>query len=127
MSEVKRDSKGRIMKGSANNQKYNKEEVLAIFEELAQACIDGKYLSIQECQMNSGMRPRSFYVYAEKYPELEDLKRQMNDGIIANVNRMGLEGKFNPTAAIWRMKNLGESDRSEVDVKVQEQPLFKLK
>ena len=124
---AKRDEKGRLLKGSSLNQKYDKEEVFAIFERLAKACIEGEYLSLQECQMNSGMRPRSFYVYAEKYPELEDLKRQMNDGIIANVNRMGLEGKFNPTAAIWRMKNLGEKDRQEVDMNVKEQPLFKLK
>ena len=124
---VKRNEKGHLLKGSTLHQKYNKEEVLEVFEKLAQACINGEYLSIQECQMNSGMRPRTFYEYAEKYPELEDLKRQMNDGIIANVNRMGLEGKFNPTAAIWRMKNLGEKDRQEVDMNIKEQPLFKLK
>lgn len=124
---VKRDEKGRVTKGSNLHQKYNKEEVIKVFEELAKKCIAGEYFSIQECQMNSGMRPRTFYDYAEKYPELEDLKRQMNDGIIANVNRECLTGKMNPTAGIWRMKNLGEKDRQEVDMKVHEQPLFKLK
>lgn len=127
MSEVIRDEKGRLAKGSQLNQKHNKADLIVLFEELAQKCIDGEYLSIQECQMNSGLVPSTFYNVAEKYPELEDSKRQMNDAIIANVNRMALGNKFNATASIWRMKNLGEKDKTEVDMTVKDQPLFKLK
>lgn len=123
---VERDDKGRVLKGSKLNQKYTKAEVIEIFEGLADLCIAGEYLSIQECQMHSGMRPRTFYEYAEKYPELEDIKQQMNDAIIANINKGALKGNFNPASAIWRMKNLGERDRQELDVAVKEQPLFDL-
>jgi len=127
MSEVVRDDKGRLAKGSMLNQKHNKADLIVLFEELAQKCIDGEYLSMQECQMNSGLVPSTFYDVAEKYSELEDYKRQMNDAIIANVNRMALGNKFNATASIWRMKNLGEKDKTEVDMTVKDQPLFKLK
>lgn len=123
---VDRDEKGRVKSGSKLNQKYTKSEVIGVFEKLADQCIAGEYFSIQECQMYSGMRPRTFYEYAEKYPELEDIKQQMNDAIIANINRGALKGDFNPASAIWRMKNLGERDKSEVDVSVKEQPLFDL-
>lgn len=125
MSE-KRDEKGRLQKGSKLNKKYELDELITIFEGLAQECIDGNYLCIQECQMHSGMPPSTFYDVAKKHPELEDAKRQMNDAIIVNVNRMGLESKFNPTMAIWRMKNLGEKDKSEVDITHKEQKLFEL-
>ena len=123
---VERDDKGRVKAGSKLNQRHSKEKFIAIFEELAQKCINGEYLSIQECQMHSGIARRTFYEYADKYPELEDLKLQMNDAIIANTNRNALTGKYNPASAIWRMKMLGERDRQELHVQVKEQPLFDL-
>lgn len=127
MSEAIRDDRGRLIKGSKLNLKHKKEDLIILFNELAQKCIEGEYLSIQECQMNSGLVPSTFYDVAERHPELEDSKRQMNDAIIANVNRMALGNKFNATASIWRMKNLGEKDKTEVDMTVKDQPLFKLK
>ena len=123
--EVERDEKGRILRGKLA-EKYTKEEAVELFWEIAEKCIEGEFLSIQECQMASKLPPSTFYKLAEMYPEVEDAKRQMNDAIIATVNRKGLENKFNPTAAIWRMKNLGETDKKEVDMTVKEQPLFKL-
>ena len=127
MSNVKRDEKGRVLAGSKLNQKHSKAEILKIFEQLVVDCVEGEYLCVQECQVRSGLPRRTFYAYAEKYPELEDLKMTMNDAIIANINRQGLMNKMNPAMAIWRMKNLGERDKSEVDVQVKEQPLFDFK
>jgi hypothetical protein len=126
MSKVQRDEKGLLKKGSKLHQKYELKDLIVVFEELAQKCIEGEYLSMQECQMHSGLPHRTFYDVVTKYPELEDSKKQMNDAIIANVNRMALNNKFNPTASIWRMKNLGEKDRSEVEVTQKETQLFNL-
>lgn len=123
---IERDEKGRVVAGSTLHQKYTKEEAISLFERLVTECIEGEYLSIQEAQMKSGIRRRTFYDIAKKYPELDELKQEMNDAIIANVNRLGLMGKFNPAIAIWRMKQLGERDSKDLSVEVKEQPLFNL-
>ncbi len=123
---IERDDKGRVLAGSKLHKIYDLEELVEIFEDLAQKCIDGEYLSIQECQMNSGIPVSTFYNVADKYPELEDSKRQMNDAIIANINRMALGNKYNATASIWRMKNLGEKDKQEIDITNKEQAIFDL-
>jgi hypothetical protein len=123
---IKRDDKGRVESGSKLHQVHDLDSLITIFDRLADACIAGEYLSIQECQMHSGLKPSNFYDVAAKYPELEDSKRQMNDAIIANINRLGLTGKYNPTVCIWRFKNLGEKDKSEVEISTKEQPLFNL-
>jgi len=43
--------------------------------------------------------------------------------VIAIVNRKALEGDFNATAGIWRMKQLGERDKTEVHNTNQEVPI----
>lgn len=123
-----RDDKGRYKKGiESPNKKHTLESALPVFENLLDKCIKGEYLSIQACQINSGFGHSVFYDLIDQYPELEDIKKQMNDAIIMNVNEQALKFKFAPAVAIWRMKNLGEKDKQEVDMNVKEQPLFNLK
>lgn len=127
MSElVKRNEKGQLAKGSQLNKKYSEKDLVKVFWEVAEKCIEGEFLSIQECQMASGIPPSTFYDVSKKYDSLEDPKRQMNDAIIATVNRMGLTNKFNATMCVWRLKNLGERDKTEVAHTHAEQPIFKL-
>ncbi len=101
--------------GNKYNEIYTLEKELPIFKEIVEDAKKGKYLSIQEAVMHS-IYPRSvFYYLCEKFKDLDDLKKELNDIIIAIINRGGLEGEYNSTSSIWRMKQLGETDKTEVN------------
>tara|TARA_R110002051_G_C8769409_1_gene503328 strand:+ start:8010 stop:8405 length:396 start_codon:yes stop_codon:yes gene_type:complete len=101
--------------GNKYNEIYTLEKELPIFKQIVEDAKKGEYLSIQEAVMHS-IYPRSvFYYLCEKFKDLDDLKKELNDTIIAVINKGGLKGDFNPTASIWRMKQLGESDKTEVN------------
>ena len=100
--------------GNKYNEKYTLEGELPIFEDMLEKAKEGKYLSIQEAVMYSPYGRSSFYHLCDRFKELDSVKEDINDTIIANVNRKALEGEYNPTASIWRMKQLGERDKTEV-------------
>lgn len=100
--------------GNKYNEKYTLEKELPIFKGILEEAKKGKYLSIQEAVMHSPYGRRDFYYICERFKDLHSIKEDINDTIIANVNRKALEGDYNPTASIWRMKQLGERDKTEV-------------
>lgn len=100
--------------GNKLAEKYTLEEVLPVFEEVIEDAKRGKYLSIQEAVMHCPYSRQGFYYLCDKFDVLDNLKKELNDIIIAIVNRKGLEGEYNPTSSIWRMKQLGERDKQEV-------------
>jgi hypothetical protein len=73
-------------------------------------------LSVQQAYIDYGIPCVTYYYLLEKFPELEPFKKGINDTIISRVNKGALEGDYNPTAGIWRMKQLGEKDEKHQDI-----------
>lgn len=100
-------------------EKWTKEEALEVFEQLYElAATSDDILSIADVNLYAKKHfnlPRSsFYYLVKKFNVLDDIKKDINDAIISKINRKGLNGDFNPTMSIWRMKQLGESDPDKV-------------
>ena len=51
----------------------------------------------------------------EKFPEFGKYKKDIQDIIVARVNRGALKGDYSGTPAIFRMKQLGEEDKTNID------------
>ena len=101
--------------GNKYNEIYTLEKELPIFKEIIEGAKEGKYLSVQEAVMHSPYERCIFYYLCDRFEDLNNIKKELNDVIIAIVNRKGLEGEFNATSSIWRMKQLGERDKAELD------------
>lgn len=101
--------------GNKYNEIYTLEKELPVFKEIIEEAKKGKYLSIQEAVMLSPYERGIFYYLCDRFKDLDNIKKELNDIIIAIVNRKGLEGEFNATSSIWRMKQLGETDKQEVN------------
>ena len=100
--------------GNKYNEIYTLEKELPIFKDIIDKAKKGEYLSIQEAVMYSPYERCIFYYLCERFEDLNNIKKELNDIIIAIVNRKGLEGEYNATSAIWRMKQLGERDKTEI-------------
>lgn len=103
-------------KGNDYNLKYTLEKELPIFEDLLKKTEEGEFLCIQEIIMKSPYPKKSFYYLCEKFQDLHNLKEEMNDAIIVEINRGSLNNKYNSTASIWRQKQLGERDQQHQDI-----------
>ena len=101
-------------KGNKYTQKYNEDEAIEVFLSMLEYSKTDECLCIQDAVLNAEMPISTFYNLIEKHKVLEDIKRDIDAAIISKVNRGGLKGDFNPTSAIWRMKQLGEKDKTEV-------------
>lgn len=101
--------------GNDYNEIYTLDKELPIFKEIIEDAKRGKYLSIQEAVMMSPYPRSVFYYLCDKFEDLDILKKELNDIIIAIINRRGLEGEYNATSSIWRMKQLGERDKHEIE------------
>lgn len=100
--------------GNKYNEIYTLEKEKPIFEDLVNRAKNGEFLSIQEAVMHSPYERGIFYYLCDRFKDLDNIKRELNDIIIAIINRKALESEYNPTASIWRMKQLGEVDSREV-------------
>ena len=75
--------------------------------------INTKWLSYQSITLNSSVLSYDQIVYLiNKYKELQHYKNKLSDIIIERINNGALHGEFQQTASIWRMKQLGETDKT---------------
>ena len=102
-------------KGNKHNEKYTLESELPIFEELLERAEAGEFLCIQEAVMLSPYSRQAFYYLCERFVDLDNIKKELNDIIICIINRKALNNEANSTASIWRMKQLGEKDQQYQD------------
>jgi len=58
----------------------------------------------------------TFHYLIEKFPVLEIYKKDITDIVVSRINKNALKNEFNATASIWRMKQLGEKDKTETDI-----------
>lgn len=74
------------------------------------SCEDDDILSFQDACFSINWRPSKIAYWTSKLHVFELFKKDIQDAIISRINKQALTGNFNPTASIWRMKQLGEKD-----------------
>ena len=109
--------------GNKAAEKWTFEDAKEAINKVRQAALDGAR-SIQGAILDAGLYSSGFDYLLEKYPDLGSYKKDIQNIIIHTINTKGLEGEFNPAMSIWRMKQLGEKDKSEV---VQTKRVIKVK
>lgn len=102
-------------KGNRYTQKYTEEQALILFVEAANYAItNNNCLSVQDAVIHIDIPHSTFYDLAQKHKVLDNIKKEINNAVIARINKGALTNKMNSTAAIWRSKQLGESDKQEI-------------
>lgn len=118
----KKGNKAHANKTSYPNQKNNKKEPRVIYRKLAKIyenVIEDKGNNITSWQsacLSISWRVTKMDYWCEKTPIFGTYKKEIKEVIISFVNNKALKGDFNPTASIWRMKQLGERDRQEKEI-----------
>ena len=69
----------------------------------------------QDACMSVNCRSTKLDYWCKKIPIFESIKKEAFAIIVSRVNSKALHGKFNPASSIWRMKQLGEIDKQELD------------
>ncbi len=101
-------------KGNRYTQKYTEDQAIELFVKAAEYAINDKEcLSVQDAVIHIDIPHSTFYDLAEKHKVLDNIKKEINNAVIARINKGALLNKMNATAAIWRSKQLGEADKTE--------------
>ena len=105
-------------KGNKYAVEWTFENSLPRFEDaLKYAEEDSSCLCVQDAILQTGIPSRTFYQLAKDHDVLQIIKEDIHALIISRVNRFALD-KITPvsaTAAIWRMKQLGERDEQHIN------------
>lgn len=78
--------------------------------------INTEVLCLQDAYLKMEMYGSTFHYLIEKFPVLEIYKKDIADIVVSRINKNALQNEFNATASIWRMKQLGEKDKTETDI-----------
>jgi len=81
------------------------------------AQIDNEILSYEDACASIGWRDSKCNYWSNKITVFATLKNDIQAAIRRRINKGALNNDFNPTASIWRMKQLGEKDEKVVDNK----------
>jgi len=103
--------------GNKAAQKNPKIVIRKFKEMLENARNDKDILSFQDACASIKWRDSKCNYWASRLPVFATLKKDVQDTIIRRINKSTLEGDYNATASIWRMKQLGEKDEKTVDNK----------
>jgi hypothetical protein len=107
--------------GNKEAEKWTEEAVYDIFSRMLKVAeSDDNVLCMQDVLKHPDIKLyRSGLDYlVGKFPDFGKYKRDIQDVIISRVNRGAIKGDFAGTPAIFRMKQLGEEDRTTVDSNV---------
>ena len=97
------------------NQKYSLEQAIELLDKAVEYSRENEdCLSVQDAIIHIGLPHSTFYHLCSNHKELDNIKTEINNNVIARVNKHALKGNFNATAGIWRMKQLGEKDKQEI-------------
>lgn len=115
----KKGNKSHANKTSYPNQKDNTKHPNVVMrkfiEMINNSMSDDDILCFQDACISVEWRPSKIDYWVNKIPVFEDIKKDIQNIIISRVNKNALKMKFNATAAIWRMKQLGEKDSSDLN------------
>lgn len=102
-------------KGNKYAQKYTLDEAMELFIiGLEYAESNDSCLSLADAIKQTTI-PYSTYDYlADKHEVLGYIKNDTKTEVTRRINKHALKGEFNATSSIWRMKQLGEKDKTEV-------------
>lgn len=100
--------------GNTNAQKYTEEEAVELFNKMFEYAKTDKCYCIQDAFLEIGVPCTTFYHLINKYPSVKSIKRDIDSVIISKINKGALFNEMNPTASIWRMKQLGEEEKKNV-------------
>ncbi len=107
--------------GNKDAEKWTEDAVYDIFSRMLMVAeSDDDVLCMQDVLKHPDIKLyRSGLDYLTgKFPDFGKYKRDIQDAIISRVNRGAIKGDFAGTPAIFRMKQLGEEDRTTVDSNV---------
>ena len=107
--------------GNKAGEKWTEDAVYDIFSRMLKVAeSDDDVLCMQDVLKHPDIKLyRSGLDYLTgRFPEFGKYKRDIQDAIISRVNRGAIKGDFAGTPAIFRMKQLGEEDRTFVDNRV---------
>ena len=107
--------------GNKDAEKWTEDAVYDIFSRMLRVAeSDDDVLCMQDVLKHPDIKLyRSGLDYlVGKFPDFGKYKRDIQDVIISRVNRGAIKGDFAGTPAIFRMKQLGEEDRTTVDSNV---------
>jgi hypothetical protein len=100
--------------GNKAAEKWTLEDAKAKIIEVRDAAAKGAN-SLQQAVHQSNIYRTGYNYLLKKFPELEGIKEDTIDLIVDGINTKGLESVYNPTMCIWRMKQLGEKDKQEIE------------
>lgn len=108
-------------KTSYPNQKNNKKHPNVVYRKFSQMIKntydDENILCWQDACMSINWRDSKVNYWCGIIPVFATLKNDIQNIIISRINKNALNNDFNATASIWRMKQLGEKDKQEIENK----------
>jgi len=101
--------------GNKEAEIWDEEQVRKVFNQMVVNTIEDKdILSLQDAILSVNLYSSSINYLVEKFPVFETIKKDIQDIIVSRVNKGAIKGEFNPASSIWRMKQCGEVERSEI-------------
>jgi len=111
------NEKTQFKKGNRDAEKWSLEKAEELFNKAYEYALTNKdCLCVEDAIYHSGIPFSTFYNLSKKSTVLEDIKKDINSAILRRINKKGLNGEFNATMSIWRLKQLGEEDVTKTDV-----------
>lgn len=104
-----------FQKGNTLAKKSPKVVIRKLQEMYDNALHNETVLSFQDACFSVGWRPSKIAYWTSTYHVFELFKKDIQDAIIARVNKKALTNEFNATASIWRQKQLGERDEQHIN------------
>ena len=102
--------------GNKAAEKWNEENVKELIENMRDNAKDDKeILCLQDAIHSVDLYSSGLNYLIKKFPVFESIKKDIEDLILARINKGALLGDFNPASGIWRMKQLGEKDTQHQD------------
>jgi len=103
--------------GNKAAEKWTEENAHHILKEMRKvAQEDNDCLSLQDAIHAVGLYSTGLNYLIEKFPVFENTKKDIENLILARINKQALKNQFNAASSIWRMKQLGEKEKSEQDI-----------
>lgn len=118
MGHKDKKNKTSFKPGNKANEKYNLEQATELFNNVYEfAKTNNRCYSLQNA-IHSHTRHSTYYHLLNRFPELDKFKKDTFAVIIDRLNIGAIEGDFNPTACIWRMKQSGEVEKQTIETNV---------
>lgn len=99
---------------------WSDESLVIVFEEVLEAAEnDDEVLCLEDAIRKTNIPYSTYYQHAKNQPHLERLKDDAMRAIKRKINKGTLKEGMPPAPAIWRMKQCGEKDTSEVNQNIK--------